>query len=173
MADLFSSDDIFTLILIVLAIGSAIAKAVSKAKPKAKKKVTPAAGELQKKLKGFFADIQEKLEAQSRKSDSTASQWDQLKRGDRAGGPPTNAYELSLEDLVLEEEEEPEKPVGQPPRPPSRVQPQPGGGKQPESRAAEPLSAKTALTPEALRNAVIWSEILGPPVALRDFSAQR
>ena len=173
MADLFSPDDIFALILIVLAVGSAIAKAVTKAKPKSKEKVTPAAGELQKKLKVFFADIQEKLETQSRKSDSTASQWDQLKRGDKVGGPATNAYELSLEDLVLQDEEEPEKPDIQPPRPPSRVQPQAGGDKQPDPRAIEPLSAKTALTPEVLRNAVIWSEILGPPVALRDFSGER
>lgn len=171
-------DDIFTLILVIIAIVSAVTKAKSKTTPKPRKYDKPAAsGDLRAKLKAFFADIQEKLEAQTQQGASGSSQWRQLKRGNKAGGPSADHYDMSVEDLILEDEEPPPEPEIKPRRRSVAVQPQPAKkqptGEQPDLHPGEPAPAKAALNRAFLRKAVIWSEILGPPKALREFSGER
>jgi hypothetical protein len=170
-------DDIFTLIIIIITIVSAIGQ-IAKSKKKSAGGGKPAArGELGTKLKAFFSEIQQRLEESSSKGSPGASPWDALQDVGQAKEPPAGSYELSLEDLELEEEEAPAPPVKKPPPRPARVPAKPAAARPvdpaPEPCAPEPLVGKTAPCPEFLRRAVVWSEILGPPLALRDTPWER
>lgn len=165
-------DDIFTLIIIIITIVSAIGQIV-KAKQKSASGAKPAArSELGTKLKAFFSEIQQRLEEQSPKGSPGGSPWDALQNIGRAKEPPTESYDLSLEDLEMEEEEATAPPVKKPPPRPARVHPKPAAARPvdpaPAPCAPEPLVGETAPCPEFLRRAVVWSEILGTPLALRD-----
>ncbi len=169
-------DDIITLIVIVIAVVSAVSKIKSQQKEKSGPK--PAAGsELGTKLKAFFAEVQRSFEEQKTKAPSGASRWEQLQSAGRTEETPARNYELTLEDLELEEEQPPPAPVKKPPVRPARARPRPAAGQPVHSAPAacksEPLDQKAAPCPEFLRRAVVWSEILGPPVALRDTPWER
>jgi hypothetical protein len=169
-------DNIITLIVIIIAIVSAVSKIKAKQKPKSD--ATPATGsELGTKLKAFFADIQQRLEEQTPKGPSGASRWDTLLNADKAKDPLVHSYELSLEDIELEEEKKPVAPVKKPPTRPARVHHKPVEkrpvGHRTEQCVPELLPANETPCPAFLRRAVVWSEILGPPVALRDSSRDR
>jgi hypothetical protein len=166
-------DNIITLIFIIIAVVSAISKV--KAKQKTKSGARPAAGnELGSKLKAFFAEIQQRIEAQTPGGPSGASRWDALRQ---AQDPSEKSYEISLEDLKLEEARPPKAQAKKPPARPARVSPQPAAAQPagPASAPCEPelVAAKSAQCPEFLRRAIVWSEILGPPVALRDDPRKR
>jgi hypothetical protein len=165
-------DDFFTLIIIVITIISAIGQIV-KAKQKSTSSAKPSTrSELGAKLKVFFKEIQQKLEEQSPKGSSGGdSPWDALEDAGQSEEPAMRSYELSLEDLELEEEKESAPPEKKPPAQPARVKP--GPAERPVDSASgpcapEPLVGKAAPCPEFLRRAVVWSEILRPPLALRD-----
>jgi hypothetical protein len=169
-------DDIITLIVIIIAIVSAASKIKAKQKPKSGAK--PATGsELGTKLKAFFTEIQQRLEEQSPKDPSGASPWDALQNASQTKEPPVRSYELSLDDLELEEDDEPAAPVQKLPVQPARVHPRPAATEPidpaPEPCAPEQMAGKATPCPKFLRRAVVWSEILGPPVALRDSPWER
>lgn len=164
-------DNIITLIIIIIAVVSAISRIRTKQKPKSGAKPA-ASSELGTKLKAFFAEIQQKLEEQSPKSPSGAARWDALRNAGQA-----QDYELPIEDLDLEEEEPPAAPVTKPPVRPAGDRPKPVAAQAVDS-APEPcapglLAVKGAPCPEFLRKAVVWSEILGPPKALRSAPWER
>jgi hypothetical protein len=169
-------DDIIALIVVIITIVSAIVRIKAKQKPTAGAK--PAmGGDLGTKLKAFFAEIQQRLEEQTPKGPSGTSRWDTLLNADKAKDPPVQSYELSLEDIELEEEKKPVAPAKKPPTRPARVHHKPVEkrpvGPRPEQCAPELLPANETPCPAFLRRAVVWSEILGPPVALRDSSWDR
>ena len=170
-------DDIITLIIVIITVVSAITSIRSKQKPKSGAKQAPG-GELGTKLKAFFAEVQRGFEEQTSKSPSGASRWERLQNAGQSKAPPARSYELSPDDLELEEEKPPaaparrmqqHRPAGTRPKPEAAPPVHPAHG----PCAPEPLAVKGAPCPEFLQRAVVWSEILGPPVALRDTPWER
>jgi hypothetical protein len=164
-------DDIIAWIIVIIAVVSAISRIRSKQNPKSGAKPA-SSGELGTRLKAFFGEIQRSLEAQAPQSPSGTSRWEKLQNAGQAQEPPARSYELAPDDLELEEERPPAAPVRKPPRRSAGAQPAPEPApavhSAPSACAHEPLALKGAPCPEFLRRAVVWSEILGPPVALRD-----
>jgi hypothetical protein len=170
-------DALITLIIIIITVVSVVSRI--RTKEKSKSGARPAAGsELGTKLKAFFTEIQRSFEEQTPKGPAGASRWQRLQDAGQAKGPPERSYELSYEDLELEEEKPPAAPVKKAPvRRPASDSPKPAVAPPVDSAPApcapKPLDAGTASCPESLRKAVVWSEILGPPVALRDAPWER
>ncbi len=168
-------DNIITLIVVIIVIVSAVSKIKAQQKPaKGAKPAKP--GELATKLKAFFAEIQERFDAQPPKSTSGASHWGQLMQEDNLNGSSADHFDMSLEDLVLEDEEPPAEPEAKPPARSTRFETKKAKKQhadRPTDLRAPAAAAKTAADRVFLRRAVIWSEILGPPVALRDFPGDR
>ena len=164
-------DDIITLIIVIITVVSAIGRIRSKQLSKSGAKPA-SSGELGTKLKAFFAEIQRGFEQQASKSPSGTSRWERLQHAGQSKERPAQSYELSLDDLELEEERPPAAPARKPPVRPAEAKPQPKAAAPdhpaPESCSPEPLAVRGAACPEFLRRAVVWSEILGPPVALRN-----
>jgi hypothetical protein len=169
-------DDIITLIIVIITVVSAVSRIRSKQKPKSGTKPAQG-GELGTRLKAFFAEIQRSFEEQAPKVPSGASRWEGLQNAGRAQAPSARSYELSPDDLELEEERPPVAPARKPPVRPAATHPKPDAAPPDQSAhapcAPEPLAVKGAACPEFLRRAVVWSEILGPPVALRDTPWER
>jgi hypothetical protein len=84
--------------------------------------------------------------------------------------------EAALDDLVFEEAQTPAASEKMPPAAPVRAQTirsdktqgAPGVRRRKAVHAGQPSYTSMAVSRADLRKAVIWSEILGPPVALRD-----
>jgi hypothetical protein len=171
-------DNFVTLIVVIIIIVSAISRIKTAQKPKAGAKPAPPS-DLGSKLKAFFAEVQQRLEEQAPDGPSRASRWDGLSNADPTKSSSAPSYEMSLDDLELEYEEaqptpEPvKKPSLRPAMTPTRPQEKLPDSGRPRLCAPEAMPAKAAPCPEFLRRAVVWSEILGPPVALRDSSRQR
>jgi len=169
-------DDIITLIIVIITVVSAVSKIRSKQKPKSGTKPAPG-GELGTRLKAFFAEIQRSFEEQAPKAPSGASRWEGLQNAGQAQAPSARSYELSPDDLELEEERPPAAPARKPHVRPAVTRPKPDAAPPvscaPAPCAPEPLAVKGAACPEFLRRAVVWSEILGPPVALRNTPWER
>lgn len=173
-------DTIITLIVIAIMVVSVISqiKAKQKAKPGAKPSNT---GGWVAKLNTFIADIQKKIDEQSKESSPGLAEWRQLMDGGNAGISQTDVPDDSLGDLVFEEDDVPVLPEKKPPVRPVRAQAKPSDKKPviPDAPQRPALRArKTTLSTMAgnradLRRAVIWSEILGPPVALKDQPGNR
>ncbi len=171
-------ENILALIVIIITIVSAVNKARRKRKPEQSAKAA-APGDLAAKLKVFFNEVQEKFDAQSRKSTPGASPWGQLMPDESTPGQPEH-YDMSLEDLVLEEETAPaeadKKPPARAARKSTKQKKPPVSEKSSKERVEKKPEPPKEMPPPAyatLRRAIVWSEILGPPVALRDDPRQR
>ncbi len=168
-------DNIFTLIVIIIAVVSVVSKIKSKQKTK-QGATPPGGGGWIKKLNDFLADIQTKMEQQSKDRTTGASGWDQLLDGGEGFSSPSDADEAALDDLVFEEAETPPHTKKMPSAAPVRAQTTrsdktqfvPGIPRRKAVHAGKPSYTSLATSRADLRKAVIWSEILGPPVALRD-----
>lgn len=164
-------DNIFTWIVIIIAILSAISEI--RKKQRAKKGAKPKGRSWVKKLDAFLTDIQNRLEQQSKGSTDGASEWSRLRDGGEVGRSRSDADEEVFDELVFEEIEPPPRPKE---KPSARVRPTrsdetqsvPGAPQPKALDAGKPSYAAMAVSRAELRKAVIWSEILGPPVALRD-----
>lgn len=168
-------DTIITLILILIAFWSIFSKI--KAKQKTKQGATSPGGGWVAKLNAFLVDIQRKIEQQSKDRTTGASGWDQFLDDGEEFGSPSDVDEAALDELVVEEAEAPPRPVKMPPAVPVMAQATrvektqfiPGGVPRRKAlQAGQPPYPSMAVSRAELRKAVIWSEILGPPVALRD-----
>ena len=167
-------DNIVTLIVIFIVIGSIVRK--FKAQQKAKQGTTPPDGGWLTKLKAALADIQRQIEQQSKDRTTGASGWDQLLDGGDPYSTQPDADEAALDDLVFEEAQTQPHPKKMPPAAPVRAQTirsdktqvVPGVTRRKAVHAGQPSCAPMAVSRADLRKAVIWAEILGPPVALRD-----
>jgi hypothetical protein len=171
-------DNFIPLIVILIFIVSIVSRIKSAQKPKAGARPAPP-GDLGTKLKAFFSEIQQKLEEQAPSGPSGPSRWERLSTAGQTRLSPPPGDEMALDDLELEyEEAQPTPlPVKKPPlrpamtpTPPPEELPRSG---RPGPCTPESLDAREAPCPEFLRRAVVWSEILGPPVALRDFFQNR
>ena len=182
------------LLFIIVGILSIVGKSMARKK---KKQGAPPkkGGDLITRLNAFLTDVQKRMEAQSKAgAPGGQSGWEQVMGRTRPGAARPAPYEEeSLDDLVLEETDitpappeprpirrhtmllvEPEKKPGRPraaaPRPAARAKAMPPAP-MPEPAAQAmggPPPAAVPKTRAGLRKAVIWSEIIGPPVALRD-----
>jgi hypothetical protein len=159
-------DNLFTLIAIIIVVVSVVRKI--KAQQKSPSGATAPGGGWITKLNAFLADIQRKMEQQPSGRATGASGWDQL----LDGGSQAN----SLEDLEFEEEEIPPSPPPMPIVTPSRAyknrsdnqQIIPAGPRRSARCSEKQPLLRVARNRAALRKAVVWSEILGPPVALKN-----
>jgi len=167
-------DNIVTLIVIFIVLGSIIRK--FKAQQKAKQGATPPDGGWLTKLKAALADLQRQIEQQSKGRTSGASAWDHLLDGGEPHSSQPDADEAALDDRVFEEAQTQPHPKKMPPAAPVRAQTirsdktqgMPGVRRRKAVHAGQPSCAPMAVSRADLRKAVIWAEILGPPVALRD-----
>ena len=167
-------DNIITLIVIFIVLGSITRKL--KTRQKAKQGATPPDGGWLTKLKAALADIQRQIEQQSNGRTNSASGWDQLLRGGQPYSSQPDADEAAPDALVFEEVLTQPHPDKMPPAAPGRAQTirsdntriVPGVTRRKAVHAGQPSCATRAVSRADLRKAVIWAEILGPPVALRD-----
>ena len=167
-------ENIVTLILIFIALWSIFRK--FKAQRKTKQGATLPGGGWVTKLNVFLTDIQRKIEQQSKDRTTGASGWDQFLDDGEGFSSPSDADEAALDDMVFEETKTPPHTKKMPPAAPVRAQTSrsdktqaiPGVPRRKAVHAGQPSCAPMAVSRADLRKAVIWSEILGPPVALRD-----
>lgn len=168
-------DSIITFIVIIIMVVSIVSKL--KAKPK-QGKAPARGGGLIDKLNAFLEQAQKNLEQQNRQNREASYEWDQLMEEEE---PEQQVYyeRDALEDLIIEEE----------PPPPPRIPPrEPRRARLERERKERPAAATMKTPPPArrgqqrkgihmgrrqLRKAIIWSEIIGPPVGLRNSSNNR
>jgi len=194
-------DNLIPILFLLIFIISIVSKLKPKKRTGAGAGEKPArSGSLVGRLNTFLADVQKKLEEeaaaarrQGRGSDADLSEWSQLVDAEdvevRQGQTPDD----SLEDLVLEEvapvtvprpTRRPTPPpvrtttlerYQRPPIPQRLTRPAPPAQPAPQSarRAGTVPEPAKRVSRAALRRAIVWSEILGPPVALRDPGGDR
>jgi len=168
-------DNIITLIVIFIVLGSITRKLKTRQKAK-QEGATPPDGGWLTKLKAALADILRQIEQQSKGRTNSVSGWDQLLRGGQPYSSQPDLDEAAPDALVFEEEQTQPHPKKMPPAAPGRdqtirldkTQVVPGAKRRKALHAGQPSSATMAVSRADLRKAVIWAEILGPPVALRD-----
>lgn len=163
-------ENIFALIVIIIAVLSVFSKLKGKQK-------TQSGGARVTKLRAFLTDIQKKIEQQSKDHTAGASGWDRLLDGGETFRSPSDADEAALDDQVLVEAETQPPAKRMPPEAPVRIQQTstsdttqliPAAQRRKALHAGKPSHTFMAAGRAELRKAVIWSEILGPPIALRD-----
>jgi hypothetical protein len=167
-------ENIITLILIFIALWSILRK--FKTRQKTKPGAPPPGGGWITRLNVFLTDLKNQIEQQTKESTTGASGWDQLLDGDEGFSSPSDADEAGLDDLVFEEAQTPPHTKKMPPAAPVRAQTSrssktrcvPGVPRRKAVRACNPSDTSMAVNRADLRKAVIWAEILGPPMALRD-----
>ena len=167
-------ENIVTLILIFIVLWSISRK--FKAQQKTKQGATSKGGNWITRFNAFLADIQRKVEQQSKDRTTGASGWDQFLDDSEEFGSPSDVDEAAMDDLVFEEAQTLTHPKKMPPAAPVRARTtpadktrfDPGVQRRKALHAGKPSYASMAVSRAELRKAVIWSEILGPPVALRD-----
>ena len=166
-------DNLFTLIIIIIAILSLFGKVKPKERsPKtSKSKGRPSWLD---KLNAFIEEAQKSQSSQAPEEDSDigASQWRALMESETAGIPRHSSRETDLSDLELDDVPEPTKArpasnaararAGLPKREPVVADPPAVSVEHQDSRLTLPNGRAD------LRRAIVWSEILGPPVALKD-----
>jgi hypothetical protein len=177
-------DNIITLIVVIITILSVAGKIRGKSK-KAKTPKSQGSNGWIAKLNTYFDEIRKSVEQQGEPSmeldqdEMGASTWRALmERGTvsvSAGHPGDDEDDLG--DLELEFVEEPETPktkkVPKSPRISAHAPLEPQVGTDALQPALERVRKlrrfNLPLNPTELRRAVIWSEIIGPPVSLRDY----
>ena len=173
-------DNIFTVIVIIIIAVLSLIGEIRK-KQKTKKGAKPAGRGWVQKLDAFLTDIQNRLEQQSKESPTDAFDWNRLRDGGVATRSRSDADEDVFDEPVFEEVEPPSRPKRMPPEASAGVQAARSDETQVVPRAPQPKTlhagkpsyAAIAVSRADLRKAVIWSEILGPPVALRDQLSDR
>jgi hypothetical protein len=177
-------DNIITLIVVIITILSVAGKIRGKSKKAQTPKSQGSNGWIAR-LNTYLDGIQKRVEQQGQPSmeqdqdEMSASTWRALMERDTvsvsASHPGDDEYDLG--DLELEFVEEPETPktkkVPEPPRISADAPLEPPvvtDAPQPALERVRKLRRfNLPLNPTELRRAVIWSEIIGPPVSLRDY----
>jgi len=171
-------ENLITLIFIIIAVLSVLGKIQPKKKTRADSEASK--GWLAN-LNTFLTDLQDKVEQQTNTNASNSSRWDELMDDEEA----EDAYdedEYSLKNLSLEQDKpqtiSAKKEMSSPlvrdqARPMDREGAIPKEAMSPELSATKKTGSTPANNRDDLRKAIIWSEILGPPVALRDPSGNQ
>lgn len=167
-------DNLITLIVILIAVWSILSK--YKAKRKKLSRAKPSLSSWMTTLKAFISDIQRQIEQQSKNRTGDVSGWDRFLDAGETYGSSADADEAAIGDRVLAEAQTVATPKKKPPSAPARAQPTKSYITQsvPAETGQKSLSvgqwSRTFITASRadLRRAVIWTEIIGPPLALRD-----
>ncbi len=167
-------ENLFPLIIIVIALLSIINKIKKRSKP-ARDAKAPEAGWIQK-FNAILADIQQRLQQPPKGGAPGPSQWERLLKRSDLPSSQSDVQAAARDELVVEAVQTAPRsarirPVAAERAPAARMDKTP-----PVSSARQAPAAsigKVSVTPAPgsradLRKAVIWSEILGPPVALKD-----
>ena len=165
-------EDLITILLFLgITVFTIIRKVSSKQKAgnKAKSTAPPKQGSLAFKINEFIAKVQERIEAETGQGPSTSAQWREL----MDDGMVSLQKPETLEDLIVEEIVEPPT---QPKRSTTRIPSTPRRKMSPVEPPSVPVTASQATlqanqlprNSSDLRKAVVWAEIIGPPVALKD-----
>jgi hypothetical protein len=169
-------ENLITLIVFIIMIVSVVNKFRAKTKPGGK----PAkSGGLMDKLNAILQEVQDNIEQQQRKDSGDPSGWDQVMDEDERPKVRQHYPEPdSLNDLMLEEELPPPPPTKTRPREHrmagrERKKPVTAAVKHPVPGRKKCRRPGISMRRARLRKAIIWSEILGPPVALRKRSGDR
>jgi hypothetical protein len=166
-------ENIVTLIVILIVLWSVISK--RRAKKKARRgDAAPPGGSWIARLNTLLTDIQKRLQQQPKTSAGGTFDWRRLLDGE-ALRSQSDADEAAPDEPVFEEMAPSAAPESTPPADPAvarvtradRTQPVPDTPRREAYQRGKPSFASTAASRSDLRKAVIWSEILGPPVALR------
>ena len=168
------------LLFVIFGIISVIGKVK---KIKKKKQGTKARGRegLAVRIHAWLTDLQKRIETQSKKAPKGKLDWEQLIGRSQLESTHTIPTDDALEDVYLEATEQTPSPV--PKAKPLRVSPPPHVLKK-SSDKSKMMGVETPRMPKkdrrrptptvlptdrsSLRLAVVWSEILGPPISLRD-----
>ena len=135
--------------------------------PRKKKKKPSIFDRVGEKIQEFIRELER--QAQEAKKEQEGSVWDELDDRDEDMVP---AYEAGGDDFRPHEPDEffpePESPgVSRPKRTAVPIKP----AEKPDPRDMDPCPAvpavRAGLPAHALQQAVVWSEVLGPPIALR------
>ena len=167
------------ILFVIVGILSAIGK-MRKVKKKKNTDVRKPRG-LTGRIQAWLTDLRQRIETQSRKAPKGQFDWEQLIGRSGLKTAETTAHDDAFEDMDLDTVQETPSPrpnatpLVTPPPPHMPSQPP----EKPDMMAVDPprMSVKgrrktiTNVLPTSrsdLRQAVVWSEILGPPIALRD-----
>lgn len=170
-------DNLITLIVIVIAILSFFRKFKAKQK---KPSISSAPGSAWlSQLKAFLNDIQKQIERQSRDRSPAGSGWDRLLDSAGTDSSSSDTDETVLEDQLLADAKRQAPPRKVAPAATDRVPPTrldrtrlpAATALKMDLPAGKPSNTIMAAGRADLRKAVIWSEILGPPIALRNQSS--
>lgn len=167
-------ENLFPLIFIVIALLSIINKLKKRSKPRRDAKA-PEAGWIQK-LNAVLADIQQRLQQSPQGGAPGPSPWERLLKGGDLPGSPSHVPAGARDELEVESVPSAPGPARIRPVAPERAPAARADKTPPVSsglQAPAASSGKVSVTPAPgsradLRKAVVWSEILGPPVALKD-----
>ena len=163
-------DYLITPLVIAIVIWSTVSK--YKAQRKKQPGAAPSAGGWVSTLKTFLADIQRQIEEQANHRTGDASGWDRFLDDSQTHSSSPDADEAVLDDRVSTDAQTPpplkKMPVRVQAARPDQAQVAPGTLQRRPLPAGKPSRGFTAASRADLRNALIWSEILGPPMALRD-----
>jgi hypothetical protein len=168
------------ILFVIFGILSVIGKVKKDKKKKRRAKAQGRRG-LAVRIHNWLTDLQKRIETQSKKAPKGQFDWEQLIGGSQLQRTQTTPRDDALEDIdldtAIQTPSPPPKatPVATSP-PPYRPQ---KPSEKPDMVAVEPplMTIKTRREPipsvlptdrAGLRQAVVWSEILGPPIALRD-----
>lgn len=172
-------ENLITVIIILLIAFVSIIRKISAKQAQKQSSGSPAQAGLMGRINAFINEIQQRIEEQQAREDSpSADEWQQLMEE----GAPSRRYQEALDDQIMEGgfdiDDHPEEitptrrpeakpmPSPQPPSPPAM----------PPARAKADLGIPllgSTMSGANLRRAIIWSEILGPPVALREPGGDR
>jgi hypothetical protein len=171
---------ILFLFFVIFGILSAIAK-VRKDKKKSKSANARGREGLAVRIRAWLIDLQQRIETQSKKAPKGTFDWEQLIDGSKLTHTDTTPHDEAREDIDLDTVKETPSPLPEAApaaaSPPTRMPTQPL--EKPDMMAFEPprMAIKPRRKPvpsvlptsrSDLRQAIVWSEILGPPIALRD-----
>jgi hypothetical protein len=167
-------ENLFPLIFIVIALISIINKTKKRPKP-ARDTKAPEAGWVQK-LNAMLADIQQRLQQAPQGGASGPSPWERLLKGVEVPGSQPDAQAAAGDEPALEALKTATRPARILPVASERATavrmdktPPAATAFQTPAASLEKVSVRPVPGSRAdLRKAVIWSEILGPPVALKD-----
>jgi hypothetical protein len=168
------------LLFAIFGILSAIAK-VKKDKKKKKRSKAHGREGLAVRIHAWLTDLQKRIETQSKKAPKGKFDWEQLIDRSQLKSTDTTPHDDALADMGLDTVKQAPSPL--PKATPAVTSPPPHkpiqSSEKPDTMAVDiprmmkkarrkPIPRALPTSRSDLRQAVVWSEILSPPIALRD-----
>jgi len=166
-------ENLIWIIIFLVYMASVILKRVREGSKTGEKRATKKRPEWKEKLDKFLSQVKQEIDAAKQEDLKKETGWERfLPHEDDEPEPAME--DVTLEDLEpIRKETPPERVVRVPEKtPPPKIKPAPVKA---VAESREPAVSDKEIRPKGLaygvqdlRRAIIWSEILGPPLALRD-----